>query len=63
MAQHRDGNKLAQPHKPPGSGEKAASKRPYSTPVLIEYGTIAKLTQGTRTKKSDGGNFKRSKCL
>ena len=63
MPLHRDGNKLAQPHKPPGGGEKTASKKPYSAPVLIEYGTIAKLTQGTRTRKSDGGNFRRFYCL
>ena len=64
MPGHRDGIKLSQPHKPPGSGKKTASKKPYSTPVLIEYGTVAKLTQGTRTQKSDGGNFRRNPmCL
>ncbi|MBI3589985.1 MAG: lasso RiPP family leader peptide-containing protein [Candidatus Melainabacteria bacterium] len=25
-------------------------KKPYNTPVLIKYGTIAKLTQGTRSR-------------
>ena len=44
-------------------GERKISKRPYASPVLIEYGTVAKLTQGTRTRKSDGGNFRRSPCL
>jgi len=31
----------------------AQPKRPYSTPKLIEYGSVAKLTQGTRTKQAD----------
>jgi hypothetical protein len=28
-------------------------KRPYRKPSLIEYGSVAKLTQGTRTKQAD----------
>jgi hypothetical protein len=28
-------------------------KRPYAKPRLIEYGSVAKLTQGTRTKQAD----------
>ena len=31
----------------------APPKRPYAKPRLIEYGSVAKLTQGTRTKQSD----------
>jgi hypothetical protein len=27
--------------------------RPYAKPRLIEYGSVAKLTQGTRTKQAD----------
>ena len=39
-------------------------RRPYRKPQLTEYGSIAKLTQGTRTNQSDGpsGGFKRA-CL
>jgi hypothetical protein len=32
----------------------AGGRRPYVKPSLIEYGSIAKLTQGTATKQSDG---------
>jgi hypothetical protein len=32
----------------------AAGRRPYVKPSLTEYGSIAKLTQGTATKQSDG---------
>jgi hypothetical protein len=41
-----------------------AGRRPYRKPQLTEYGSIAKLTQGTRTNQSDGpgGGFKRA-CL
>jgi hypothetical protein len=40
---------------PRGGGKSAAGqgKRPYSKPKLIEYGSVAKLTQGTRTKQAD----------
>ncbi len=31
----------------------AQPKRPYAKPRLIEYGSVAKLTQGTRTKQAD----------
>lgn len=41
-----------------------APRKPYVAPVLIEYGTIAKLTQGTRTRRNDGANTrKRRACL
>ena len=41
-----------------------AGRRPYRKPRLTEYGSIAKLTQGTATRQADGpgGGFKRS-CL
>jgi hypothetical protein len=31
----------------------AQTKRAYTTPKLIEYGSVAKLTQGTRTRQAD----------
>jgi hypothetical protein len=40
-------------------------RRPYHKPRLTEYGSIAKLTQGTRTVSNDGpgGGFKMTRCL
>lgn len=36
-------------------------KRPYSRPTLTEYGSVSKLTQGSRTLNADGssGGFRR----
>lgn len=44
--------------------DRATGRRPYRKPKLTEYGSIAKLTQGTRTRNSDGpgGGF-RNTCL
>ena len=36
-----------------GKADAAQPKRPYAKPRLIEYGSVAKLTQGTRTKQAD----------
>src|SRR5688572_32961694 len=49
---------------PPGTAESSGRRRPYVKPVLTEYGSIAKLTQGTKTTQADaaGGGFKMS-CL
>jgi hypothetical protein len=41
---------LSRVPEPPGS---APTKRAYAKPQLIEYGSIAKLTQGTMTKQAD----------
>ena len=40
-------------------------RRPYRKPHLTEYGSLAKLTQGTFTVANDGpsGGFKNSRCL
>ena len=50
----------------PSDGDLASpdGRRPYRKPQLTEYGSIAKLTQGTATRQSDGrgGGFKR-RCL
>lgn len=43
--------------------DKTILKKRYVSPELVEYGSIAKLTQGTRTRKNDGSNTKRRKCL
>jgi len=38
-------------------------KRPYAPPALVEYGSVAKLTQGSITLQSDfTSGFKKS-CL
>ncbi len=34
-------------------------KNPYSSPRLIEYGDVQKLTQGSSGPKGDGGGTKR----
>jgi hypothetical protein len=42
------------------------NRRPYAKPRLIEYGSVAKLTQGTLTRQADspGAGFKMSNpCL
>lgn len=33
----------------------AAKKRKYTTPKLIRYGSVAKLTQSVGTRSGDGG--------
>ena len=38
---------------------KMASRRPYTAPALVEYGTIAKLTQGSKTRSNDGSNTRK----
>jgi hypothetical protein len=46
--------------------EKTQPKKPYTTPTLVEYGDIAKLTQGSPSGMlSDGmsGMFMMTACL
>jgi hypothetical protein len=38
-------------------------KRPYTTPRLTEYGSVAKLTQGGGSLQADGGSTFRRTCL
>lgn len=33
----------------------SADRKPYEAPRLVEYGSIAKLTQGNQTVNNDGG--------
>ena len=40
-------------------GEAARVRRPYSPPELIEYGTVAKLTQTGGATFNDGGGMRR----
>lgn len=53
--------------RPDGTGSaraKGQPRRAYRRPTLTEYGSVAKLTQGTRTTQgeSPGGGFKMA-CL
>jgi hypothetical protein len=42
----------------------SAGQKPYEPPRLVEYGSIAKLTQGSFTVGGDaGGGFKNMQCL
>ena len=53
-------------HEIQADAEKTPPKKPYTTPTLVEYGDIAKLTQGNPTGMfSDGssGMFMSTSCL
>jgi hypothetical protein len=39
-----------------------AERRPYQSPVLVEYGSVAKLTRGSLSTSSDPSGHK-SVCL
>ena len=46
--------------------EKTHPKKPYTTPTLVEYGDIAKLTQGNPTgmfPDGSSGMFMTTSCL
>jgi hypothetical protein len=38
-------------------------KRPYRSPKLTEYGSVAKLTQGGGSRQADGGSTFKKTCL
>jgi hypothetical protein len=38
-------------------------KRPYATPRLTEYGSVAKLTQGFGSLQADSGSTFKKTCL
>jgi hypothetical protein len=53
-------------HQAQGDAERTPPKKPYTTPTLVEYGDIAKLTQGNPTGMfGDGssGMFMTTACL
>jgi hypothetical protein len=52
-------------HEPPvDQRQPKERKRPYSAPRLTEYGSVAKLTQGSGSSASDpGGGFRKTSCL
>jgi hypothetical protein len=47
------------------SGQGKRPRKPYRSPELVEYGSVAKLTQGSVSATSDGktGGKKGSICL
>ena len=46
------------------AGPTPGALKPYETPRLVEYGSIAKLTQGSRTITNDAGaGFVSMMCL
>lgn len=64
MKQRQNEGKTPDPGIQLHAGCKAAPRRPYVAPVLVEYGTIAKLTQGSKTRSNDGVNTKKLRsCL
>jgi hypothetical protein len=63
MASKQDNEKSSDKNGRSGPEAKPASRKPYVSPVLVEYGTIAKLTQGSKTMNTDGVNSKKSTCL
>lgn len=59
MKQRRNEGEVPNPNRPAQSGSADTKRKPYSPPVLVEYGTIAKLTQGSRTRSNDGSNTRK----
>ena len=59
-----EGKDTKQPDRKAQAEGTAFARKPYCAPVLMEYGSIAKLTQGSRTRFNDGTNTrKRRACL
>lgn len=51
---------MAESSPQPGDDSK---RRTYASPVLIDYGAVAKLTQGSTGTVGDAGNAMMSACL
>ena len=53
-------SKNSSPTDADSSGDKLVPRKPYQSPELVEYGSVAKLTQGTLSTSNDfkGGGFK-----
>jgi hypothetical protein len=60
VTSQRDGDA---PQHEPRSPEQTGAKRPYVAPELVEYGTVAKLTQTGGGSVFDGGGMMRTSCL
>ncbi len=57
MADEQKRPAAKKPEPAPGKG-----RRPYKTPTLVEYGSVAKLTQAGGSKAGDAGGRK-GQCL
>jgi hypothetical protein len=51
------------PIDPRPAAKPAHARQSYEAPRLGEYGSVAKLTQGTLTTMNDGGGGVKMKCL
>lgn len=53
------------PDQGPQPSPRPAGRRSYTSPRLIEYGSVAKLTRGTKSVNSDfpQSGFKMNSCL
>ena len=49
--------------KPKDEPAPGRARRPYKAPTLVEYGSVAKLTQGSSGTRYDGGGTSRRPCL
>ena len=49
--------------KPKAEPAPGRARRPYKTLTLVEYGSVAKLTQGSSGTRSDGGGTSKRPCL
>lgn len=55
MKSRRRGSETPDDDFPLRADKGARARKPYASPKLVEYGTIAKLTQGALTVGNDGG--------
>ena len=55
--------KHEEPRAPQQAAHEREGKRPYATPRLIEYGSVAKLTQSGGSAQSDGISTFKMVCL
>jgi hypothetical protein len=54
---------MTQADTPRDNDNTTAGKRPYRTPELTEYGSVAKLTQGAFTTQNECGGGMKMGCL
>jgi hypothetical protein len=53
-----------EPPAPSDGSQAPKTRRGYDSPKLVQYGSVARLTQGTLTTQSDGPKGgKKMKCL
>ncbi len=64
MSQQKD-SRLPDDGASDAAGSAASRKRPYRRPELVEYGSVAKLTKGSKSINSDApsAGLKQKVCL